>query len=246
MPAKLFPTILAILVMATAFGPLFAVTDTVEATELTGPGFALIAAPIFGINDHLDEAEDLRDYLLDNGWNDQQIYFLTDSTESYVDGDATKENIEDALDDIALLAGPDDIVFIAVLDHAYSDQDGHTYFRTGDLGDPVYIKDTEMGDWLDDITDFSTMVVEISSPYSGGFVEECKGDDRIVIADCSASQTYTSCEYTFAQALVEPLADDDQNGVITVEEAYEYMEDTMVNQDPVIYDYQTDGSTILS
>ena len=240
MSTKILSTTLAILFMALAFSPLLAVTTPAGGTELTGPGFALIAAPIFGFNDHLQEAEDLRDYLLDNGWTDEQIIFLTDSTESYVDGDATKENIEDALDDIALLSGPGDLVFVAILDHAVEGEDGHTYFRTGDIGDPVYIKDSELDDWLDDIEDFSTMIVEISSPYSGGFVQELKGQNRIIIADCGASQTYTSCEYSFAQALVEPLADEAQNGQISVEEAYEYMEDTMVIQDPVIYDHQKD------
>jgi len=217
---------------------LFMVPPQAEATELEAPGYALIAAPVFGLNDHLDEAENLRSYLLAHGWTDESIIYLADSSETYMDGDATKDAIEDAIADIANDATENDIVFISVLDHAQKGEDNHTYFRTGDPGDPTYFSDTEFAGWVDDITDFSTMVIYISCPYSGGFVSELEGEGRIVIADCGATQTYTSCEYTFYQALTEEDADTDEDGKVSVEEAYTYMEDYMEVQDPVIYDYQ--------
>ena len=215
----------------------FVVSPSVEATDLEGPGYALIAAPSFGTSNHIAEAEDLRDYLLDRGWSDERIIFLADSTEKYVDGDATKTEIEDAIDEIALGSTQDDIVFIAILDHAQGDAQGNSYFRTGDPGDPTFMSDTEFAGWVDDIENFRTMVIYISCPYSGGFVEELEGDYRIVISDADVGQSYTEGEYSFYQALTETEADDDGDGKVSVEEAYRYMEDCMEVQNPVIYDY---------
>jgi len=232
------------LMLTLAITSMIAVSPEAKATDFDGPGYALIAAPQFGLDSQVDEAKNLRNYLIDHGWSDERIIFLADLNESYVDGDATKSEIENATNEIALSATSSDLVFIGIMDHA-QEIDGHSYFRTGDVGDPTYIKDTEFANWVDDIQNFETMVIYISSPYSGGFVSELEGNYRIVISDCGENQTYTTSEYTFYEALTEPQADSDGDGKISVEEAYTWMEDYMQVQDPVIYDYQKDDEVFL-
>jgi len=242
--SKSIPIIIGFLILTLGFSALIVAPPSTEATELDGPGYALIAAPQFGLTSQVDEAEALRSYLLGHGWTDEMICFLADSTENYVDGDATKDNIEEALENIALNSNPSDIIFIAILDHG-QDMEGTAYFRTGDEGSPVYISDTQFASWVDDIEDFTAMVLYISCPYSGGFVGELEGDGRIVISDCGVMEDYTISEYTFYEALIEEDADTDNDQKVSVEEAYTYMEDTMTEQHPVIYDYQEDVDLFL-
>ena len=237
MSRKLLAITSMFFVITLGIASFFVVSPSVEATDLEGPGYALIAAPTFGTSNHISEAEDIRDYLLDRGWTDDRIIFLADSTASYVDGDATKTEIKDAMDDIALNSNPDDIVFIAVLDHAQDRDDGHSYLRIGDVNNPTTIKDTTLGTWVGAIEDYKTMVISISSSCSGGFVKELKGDHRIVVTDADVGQNYVKAEYSFYQALTESDADDDGDGKVSVEEACTYMEDTMVVQDPIISNY---------
>lgn len=220
-----------------------------EATELEPPGWALIAAPCYGESTHIDEAKELRDYLLDHGWTDDRIIFLADWDADYVDGTAYKADIKDAIkNNIAKESTEDDIVFLAVLDHATERDNGHVYFRTSDPDEEdetAYIKDTRLAKWVSKITNFDTMVIYISSPHSGGFVDELEDNCRIVIADCQQEQSYTQREYTLAEALQAKKADTDKDGRITVEEAYAYMEVKMTLLDPEIYDYQTDEQWCL-
>jgi len=184
-------------------------TSTKETAELERPGYALIAAPVFGSNDHIDKAKDLRNYLLDRGWIDERIFFLADSSEFYIDGNATKSGIKDTIEDIALDSTSNDLVFIAILDHA-QDGEGTTYFRTGDTDNPTNISDTEFAGWVDGITNFSTMTIYIRSPYAGGFVEELEGDKRIVISDCEENQSYTEGGFSFYEALTEVNTAEDE------------------------------------
>jgi len=227
------------LITTTVFTFFLILPSESEATELEPPGYALIAAPFYGNDEHYKEAEHLRNYLLENGWDDDHIIFLGwKHWKPYCDGLGTKSNLENAITEIANTATPDDIVFLAILDHGQDGGDGHTYFRTGDRDDIVYIKDTEFDGWVDGIESFDTMVIYIGSPYSGGFVGDLEGDRRIIISDCGEFQSYRKSEYNFHKALTEAQADTNSDGRVSVEEAYSWMDYYMEIQDPVIYDYQ--------
>ena len=208
------------------------------ATDFDQPGYALIAAPKFGEVSHANEALKLRTYLVDKGWSDDRIIFLGKWTDKdFVDGKATKANIEDGIDEIALMATDADIVFIAILDHAQDGNDGHIYFRTGDTTDETYVKDTEFAGWMDDIPHFRHLVIYVASPYSGNFVEPLEGDYRIVLSDCAEDQVYKAGENTFYKALTKTDADTDDDGKISIEEAYDWMEDKKKKLDPQLSDF---------
>jgi parallel beta-helix repeat protein len=85
----------------------------------------------------------MRDYLMDKGWQDSNIWFLTSGSETYVDGDATNSNVIAALDDIAARSSDQDIIYIQFVDHGggYNDAYGNDFNNGGRLdgsaGDPV-------------------------------------------------------------------------------------------------------------
>jgi len=246
--AKKFITLMSVFFMLVAgFFSLLVVTTTpvATATDFDQPGFALIAAPKFGEVSHANEALKIRDYLIGKGWDDARIIFLGKWTnKDFVDGTATKANIRDGIDEIALMATDDDIVFIAILDHAQAENDG-IYFRTGDITDETYVKDTEFAGWIDDIPHFRHLVIYVASPYSGNFVEPLEGDYRIVLSDCAVDQVYKAGENTFYKALTKIDADTDDDGMISVEEAYDWMEEKKKKLDPLLSDFDESEDAFL-
>ena len=228
-----------------ALAMLAVVPQEADAIDFDQPGYALIAAPKFGEVSHANEALKLRDYLVDKGWGDDRIIFLGKWTKDYADGIATKENIKAGVDEIAKKATSDDIVFIAILDHATEGPDGHIYFRTGDSTEETYVKDTEFEGWMDSITNFRHMVIYVASPYSGNFVDGLGGDYRIILSDCGVDQTYKAGENTFYKALTEAKADLDSDGKISIEEAYGWMEDKKRKLDPMFSDFDESEDCFL-
>jgi len=240
-------TILVSMLVVLSLGmlSLLVVTPANQAEDFDQPGYALIAAPKFGANAHSNEALDLRDYLIDKGWDDDRIILLGKWTnKDYVDGTATKANIQDGIDDIAAVATDDDLVFVAVLDHAQDGNDGHIYFRTGDDTE-TYIQDDEFAGWIDDITNFRYLVVYVASPYSGTFVEGMDGDNRIVLSDCAADQLYTAGAISFYKGLTKSEADTDNDSEISIEEAHAWMEDQKKKLDPQMADYDETEDVFL-
>ncbi len=239
---RLAPTIAVFFMLfVSLMAVLVALPDTTRAEDFNKPGYALIASPQFGDVSHGREALKLRNYLVDKGWTDDRIILLGKWTgKNYVDGAATKENIEDGINQIALQASEDDIVFIAILDHAHEGDDGHVYFRTGDAGDPVYMKDTEFGNQLDQITDFRYMVVYVASPFSGNFVEGLEAENRLVLSDCDIGETYdVTLRNSFYKALTRNSADFNDDDEISIEEAHKWMEKKLYrfDLDPIMSDF---------
>ena len=219
------------LLVLTAFA---GVSMTAGAADLDH-GWAIIAAPGYEDSQHKGEAQNLYAYLIDQGWGDDNIIFLGDGTASYDDGEATIDNFEDAIDFVSLHSSAEDVVLVAVLDHAVEGDDGSYYLRFGDDLDEE-MKDTELDQQLDEIEDFSVMIVDIAGPYSGGIGAVVRDDDRLVIADCAEDESYRMSEYTFSEALTDEDGDLDGDGKVAVEEAHAYMMVSMDTQTPQIYD----------
>lgn len=211
----------------------------VEATTLDSEGWTLIIAPTHEGGHTQEDALAFRDYLLEHGWDDERIIFLTDGlNESFVDNSATVQNIIDAMNYIAENANEHDLVVIIVLDRGvYSGES--TTFQANDGN----ISDSEFGTWLNNIT-YREMVVCFSFNYSGGFIEECKGSDRLVITSHSATESTVDNTYNLTRGLSTPKADADNDGTITVEEAHNYECSVVTEQTPQMDD-QTVDETLL-
>lgn len=225
---SIFLAVAVIMTMFVAVKPM-----ETEGDHLDEGGYALLAAPGFIGPDIELEIQALRSYLLSHGWTDDNIIFLIDDKNwGYVDGDATRANIQNGIAYIAQHSTSSDTVFIGVLDRA-TDGIECTYFETS-IG---IFTDDDLGGWIDEIT-CNQMVIEISSIYSGGFIEECKGDDRLIVCSHEEGQSTEPNLYRLSRGLTTMDADTDNDGRVSVEEAHAYEEENMVGeQTPVSWDH---------
>ncbi len=219
------------------------IADEASATDLD-PGWAIIVGLNDGSVDHTQEAMNLRSYLLERGWDDEQIIFLCPGDMPYIDGYPTKRNFKRAINHVARVSTSDDLVFIAVLDHGVDGEDGKYYLRFGEDLDR-YMSDRRFGRRLDRIENYRTMVVDIAGSYSGAFIDNAEGNNRIVVADCSPTETYLESEYSFYEALTDMTADTDYDGQVSVEEAYALMLDSMHSTTPQIDDPNPDSDVVI-
>ena len=230
--------ILGILFTVMLMITVISIQEKTEADYLDEGGWALICAPGNVGDDVVTEIQELRTYLIGHGWTDEQIILLIDDKEwSYCDGDATKANIEDGIGYIAEHSTSTDFVFLGILDRGSKGNEDETYFETSN-GD---FTDEEFGEWIDEIT-YEEMTIEISSNYSGGFIDECKGDYRLIVCSHTENQTTETNYYQLSRGLTTPEADTDENGRISVEEAYTYEKDLVEilsngEQTPTSWDY---------
>lgn len=144
-------------------GPLDVDTKyTTVAIESAPNKYAILVAPVRSDNEaeFKHNIHEMRLILLDSGWTDEKIVFLTrsdiskqETNEPWIDGDATHENVEKALDAIASggtyqftqtdgtpgspqsfeAATESDVVFVELRDHGGQRTDGE---RPGELSDP--------------------------------------------------------------------------------------------------------------
>jgi len=219
------------------------VVQTASATDID-PGWAIIVGLKDDNLDHMQEAMDLRTYLIERGWNDDQILFLCYGDMSYIDGEPTKKNFRAAIKYIDKVSTDNDIIFISVLDHGVDGGDGHYYLRFGENLDQ-YMKDTRFGSQIDRIDHYRTMIIDIAGPYSGAFIEHTEADDRIIVADCDSDEFYRTSEYTFSEALTDEDADTDGDGKVSVEEAHALMLESMDGTTPQLSDPDDDDDVVI-
>lgn len=129
-----------------------------------------------------------------------------------------KEEVERALRAIAGRAGPDDRVMILLIGHGSSDSRGSRINLPG--------PDLTAAELAAHLAAFRTqpVVVVNTASASGGWVEPLAGPNRAVI---SATRTATDRNATifgkyFVEAFASDAADINQDGRVTIAEAYEY------------------------
>lgn len=231
--------VLTIFVSTIFFGTMFIViTPTkTKADYLDEEGWAIIAAPPDTRIDTLLEVLALRSYLKEHGWRDSHIIFLIDEKDWYfVDGDATKANIKKGIEYIAKHATNNDTVFIGILNRGSKGKD-YSYFETKD----GILKDSDLGKWIDWIK-CKEMVIEISASYSGGFIDDCKGNNRLIVCSHAENQFTLFNFYRLSRGLKSTDADIDNNGRISVEEAHLYEKKNIKGkQTPVSWYHNTEG-----
>jgi len=231
--------LVTLLVLVTFAG----VAYNTAATDLD-QGWAIIITPGMKWSHH-KEARDLHAYLIDRGWDDDHIIFLSSITGwSFCDGAPTIENFEDAIEFVNESSTLDDVVFIAVLDHGVKTESGDYYLRFGKRLDE-FMSGPEFGEELDGMVNYNTMVVDIAGSYSGAFIDEVRADDRIIVTDCDCNESYRKSEYTFHEALTDEDADSDGDGQVSVEEAHAFMVESMYNTTPQIYDPDEDEDFVI-
>jgi hypothetical protein len=165
----------------------------------------------------VDEAKEIKNVLLDHGWQENHIKLLV--------GKVTKEEISDALSYIEERAGPSDTVLFFITSHGgvingkgyvciWVQTEGGRYWH-----DELYYKDLDTK--LDNLN-VGGQIVVISACQSGSAIEPLKDDGRIVITSCDTNEYALGKIFTSLFAMGLNIGDciGNNDGVTTAEEAF--------------------------
>jgi hypothetical protein len=136
--------------------------------------YAVIAGAGYTCTWSDNDAYELRDALVSQGWNPSNITMLV-STASGSIHDCTKSNIQNAIAAMASVADADDVCLFFYSGHGghqadvapYDESDGEDEYICPEGG---YILDDELDTWMSAIS--GDKLVAIDSCYSGGFIKQ--------------------------------------------------------------------------
>lgn len=189
----------------------------------------------------IEEGWAMHNWLIAHGWLDSHITFLADHASA--DGQATKENLQNAIEYVASHASSESKVLVGVLDHI-TWINGRCYIQaTNGL-----ISGTELDDWLDGIASYRSMVIELSSRYSGAFISDLSGTHRLIVTSHTYSESYTPNHFLLSESLSDPDADTSGDGYVSVQEAFTDQYNKIMDQYPNTQTPQLDnnwGTVIL-
>jgi len=239
---------------ADEYFPLWAVI--VGVSNYNDPGIDVLP---YAIND----ANNIYTQLLDSGWAPDHIKLLTDSQ-------ATKANIEDAIDWMGEHASINDVCLFFFSGYGtYSiddlppdeEADGHDEFicpADTQLGfAESAIRDDELATWMDPI--LAQKVIILDACRSGGFINDFQRPGYVILTACEEDKGAASWDElqhsVFTYYILEGLngpADSNKDGKISAEELFsyasprvvEYMVEQEQYQQPLLYD-GIDGEVII-
>lgn len=220
MIGKILPTLVMTSLLLMSFG---VVADAPEKTR-----WALIIAPTHEGGTVFEDAFDMYNYLIDAGLDDGHIIFLTDGSNApFVDGVASEQEINDAFADLSeQVAVNDDVFIIAGDDGVFSNGD---YFIIDSENE--FIADHAFGALVDSI-ECDNMVIILSFDYSGGFIDNVEGDGRLVLSSHSSMESSETNNYNIVDGLTNDEADANEDGVVSFEEAHDWVSLGIVGQTP--------------
>ena len=198
--------------------------------------------------DILKNVKDLYTLLLNKGWTKDNIKLLTG-------GDATKLNIVSALNWLAKKADKNDVALIYFATYGYQDQDIFPFDEEDEKDEYLVtyrgfkhnitnVRDDELEFHLKRI-DCGGIAIIIDSSHSGGFEDILPAENisrYILLTSCKENET--SLNSIFSNFIVEGLkgvADKNLDNKVSAEEAFEYVQELVVNASqgimhPQIYD----------
>lgn len=146
------------------------------------------------LQEHLGTAAFAYSTLLGRGFTDERIYLMAPDEDLDADGDSlsdvdaisTSSNLRDAIvniDQWAVDVSASTSLYIFIVDHGSYD--------SFSINSEDFVQDSDLGTWLDQMsTDIgiSDIVVVYQACYSGSFVDELSGANRIIITSVSADE----------------------------------------------------------
>lgn len=165
------------------------------ALESKDDAYAVIfATETGGSSGQIAEGWALHNWLLAHGWMDSHIKFLADSAGA--DAAPTMENLQSAISNVAQKSNSNSMVFVAVMDQGHN-INGDFFFSAsnGQIGASTF------GGWVNGISNYKKMVLEVSFCYSGGFLPMLSGPNRVVMSSHTASQNYSANHFSLAEGL---------------------------------------------
>jgi hypothetical protein len=163
----------------------------------------------------VDEGWALHNWLIDHGWQDDHIVFLADHEGS--DGEPSLDNIHDAISAVAFNSGKDSLIFISALDEGQWG-DGQYCIHTSD----GLLSENQLGMWVNEITTYGKMGIEVSGRYTGAFVPPLVGHDRVIVTSHASSESYATNNYRLSVGLYMSGADYNGDAHVSLQEAHAY------------------------
>ena len=163
----------------------------------------------------VDEGWALHNWLIDHGWDDDHIVFL--AAHEGADGEPSLDNIHNAISDVASKANGDRLIFISALDDVQYG-DGNVYFHASD---GVFSQD-QLGCWINEITTYEKMGIEVSGRYTGAFIPPLVGPDRVIVTSHAADEDYATNNYKLSVGLGISGADYNGDHHVSFQEAHSY------------------------
>lgn len=201
-------------------------TPMAGALESKNAAWAVIfATDTQGGNAQTTEGLALHNWLLNHGWSDDHIKFL--AIDPNADGTPTRENLQAALGAIGQKSNTNSEIFISVLDDGQYGN-GDWYFSASN--GPVSAG--QFANWVNQIGTFKKMAIELSFRYSGGFIPALTGTNRVIVTSHASNENYAPNHFVFSEGLSNLSADTNHDGYVSVQEAFTFEYNKIINQYP--------------
>ena len=208
--------------------------------DTSAEDYALIIGGVGGEKSFYDEfwnaTSGMRSLLIEEyGYAPEHVTFLFENdgeASDLVDGKSTKTEIEAAFSDLQGRVQSGDRFILFMVGHATKTADGLKFNSPG-----RDIRDIEWAALINQIP-AEQMVLVFGFPYSARFVSQVSKKGRTIITACSAREGYMRSGFgnIFINAFSDGAADGDDNGAISLLEAFLY------TQERVSTWYESDGS----
>lgn len=155
------------------------------------------------------------------GVRDEALVWLTEDPDkdSRIDGRSTRDEVVSSLEALSRRMGEGDLLWVVLIGHgSYRDQRSKINLPGPDLTDEQWTTA------LATIPPDRQLVFVNTASASGGFLENLSGEGRVIVtATKSAGQRNSTVFPTFfAAAFAERVADADQDGFVSVLEAFDF------------------------
>ncbi len=173
----------------------------------------IFATETDGSTGQIAEGLALHDWLLGHGWLDSHIAFLADNAGA--DAMPTRENLQSAISGVAQNSNGNSIVFITIMDYGQSVNGDFTFSSSNGP-----ISTTTLSGWVNGVTNYKKMVVEVSFRYSGGFIQSLCGTNKVVISSHTSTQSTMPNHFNLSEGLGAAGVDTSGDGYVSIQEAF--------------------------
>ncbi|MBN1540344.1 MAG: hypothetical protein JW939_09390 [Candidatus Thermoplasmatota archaeon] len=191
----------------------------------------IIVSDLEGLDQHeLDKADMFYQYLLDEGYDEDEIAYLTDSSMSGHDGLPNVTNILSSISWLQTTSTTTSDPVIYVYDHEKMINNVPAFqFSDGDITSCYF-------DSMLDQTEYQHLTLILNGNHSAMAASDLSDDHRTVICSMDPDRTYEVDQFNIARGLSDPNADLDDNGAVSFSEAYwsEMQRPEVLVQDPVL------------
>lgn len=177
---------------------------------------ALIIVSDYQTNENENgKAVSFYEYLIEHGYDQNDIEFLASSSTMYSDLEANVSNVESAFNNLIDNNSIEKEVIIYLSDHGGPPCSNNTIFRFSDGNISV----DQVDQWIGNIS-FSQLDVIVGGIHSGSAGPELAGSDRTIMCSMGSDEDRNPDLFNITRGLNDITADTDGNGEVSFVEAF--------------------------